>query len=167
MTSSKHPRYVIIKRFIYVFILFKQHLNRDITFSMTSLKRALQKQNLTIQTYSKLTDKSKTHRRKYIQSLYNYLNLFKKPLSLSFKSFRAFQRSYCFGQTIKSAPTIISKTALIFSAFGQRCKTHALHTKSSEDISQCCGPTFCPNIPVLGAPAEISLQCKVLNAVWP
>ena len=35
--------------FIY---LFNQYLNRDITFSIASLKRALQKQNLTIQSYT-------------------------------------------------------------------------------------------------------------------
>ena len=43
---------------------------------------------------------------------------------------------------------------------------HALHTKSSKHISQCCGRTLCPNIPILRAPAQISLQCKLLNAVW-
>ena len=44
---------------------------------------------------------------------------------------------------------------------------HALHTESSEHIfSQCCGLTSCPNIPILRAPAKISLQCKPLNAVW-
>ena len=32
--------------------LFNQYLNRDITFSIASLKRALQKQNLTIQSYT-------------------------------------------------------------------------------------------------------------------
>ena len=37
----------------YLFIyLFNQYLNRDITFSIASLKRALQKQNLTIQSYT-------------------------------------------------------------------------------------------------------------------
>ena len=43
---------------------------------------------------------------------------------------------------------------------------HALHTKSSKHISQCCGRTLCPNIPILRAPAQISLQCKLLNTVW-
>ena len=43
---------------------------------------------------------------------------------------------------------------------------HALNTKSSEHISQCCGRTLCPNIPILRAPAQISLQCKLLNTVW-
>ena len=43
---------------------------------------------------------------------------------------------------------------------------HALHTKSSKHFSQWCGRTLYPNIPILRAPAQISLQCKLLNAVW-
>ena len=48
-TDSKVSFYLFIYLFIY---LFKQYLNRDITFSIASLKRALQKQNLTIQSYT-------------------------------------------------------------------------------------------------------------------
>ena len=36
----------------YGIYLFNQYLNRDITFIIASLKKALQKQNLTIQSYT-------------------------------------------------------------------------------------------------------------------
>ena len=51
--AYKQQNPIVILKLISLFsYLLNQYLNMDITFSIASLKRALQKQNLTIQSYT-------------------------------------------------------------------------------------------------------------------